>query len=132
VATLEADCPSLKTIVYSRNYVESSQPAAMDAFRTQLEGSGLKILSVDEVVALGRAGANAAIPLSPPTPDHIALVMYTSGSTGKPKVSSARHVCYFYVRVIFFLRTVLVLSALVIFKNSPSPFPVHLSLLCRA
>jgi len=91
VATLEANCPSLKTIVYSRNYVEASQPPAMDAFRTQLEGSGLKILSVEEVMALGRRGAPAAIPLSPPTPDHVALVMYTSGSTGKPKGVMLKH-----------------------------------------
>ena len=87
MATLETTCPSLKTIIYSRNYVEASEPPAMEKFRTTLEGSRLKIMSLDEVAALGRQSPHAAIPLSPPTPEHIALIMYTSGSTGKPKVT---------------------------------------------
>jgi long-subunit acyl-CoA synthetase (AMP-forming) len=93
VATLETTCPSLKTIIYSRNYVEKSAAPAMEAFRTQLEGSRLKIMSLEEVAALGRVAPHNSIPLSPPTPEHIALIMYTSGSTGKPKVTRLVFVC---------------------------------------
>jgi len=85
VATLEANCKTLVNIIYTRNYVEADAKPVREAFREQLEGSNLKIMSFDEVVALGNNDKNKTIPFTPPTPEHIGLIMYTSGSTGKPK-----------------------------------------------
>jgi long-chain acyl-CoA synthetase len=85
VATLEANCKSLKTIIYTRNYVEANAKPVREAFREKLEGCNLNILGFDEVIALGNSDQNKAIPFTPPTPEHVGLIMYTSGSTGKPK-----------------------------------------------
>ena len=91
VATLEAQCKTLRTIIYSRNYVEAEAPDVKTAFRAQLEGSGLTILSFDEVIALGNEGKNASVAFSEPDPEHVGLIMYTSGSTGKPKGVMLKH-----------------------------------------
>jgi len=85
VATLAASCPSLKTIIYSRNYVEASAAPA------EVAGSRLKIMSFDEVVALGNVAPHASKPFTPPSPDQLGLIMYTSGSTGKPKGVMLKH-----------------------------------------
>jgi acyl-CoA synthetase (AMP-forming)/AMP-acid ligase II len=61
-----------------------------EAYREKLEGCNLNIMSFEEVIALGNKGKNKDIPFSPPTPEHVGLIMYTSGSTGKPKVRRER------------------------------------------
>merc|ERR550514_2454780 len=80
VKAAAGDAPSLKAIVYSTNYVideDIPEEKEMD------DGAGVKVLSVDAVIALG--ANNDGIDYTPPTPSMPAVVMYTSGSTGKPK-----------------------------------------------
>jgi long-chain acyl-CoA synthetase len=70
------ECPTLKAIIYTRNYTTADQPAHPPKV------SGVKVLSMDEAIELGKANPT---PMEAPSPDHIGLIMYTSGSTGKPK-----------------------------------------------
>mmetsp|Transcript_136672 Transcript_136672/g.241015 ORF Transcript_136672/g.241015 Transcript_136672/m.241015 type:complete len:777 (-) Transcript_136672:54-2384(-) len=67
-------CRDLEYIVYTpNNSVEKKFTARV---------IGPKVLSMDEVIDMGRA----TIPIpKAPSPEQIACVMYTSGSTGKPK-----------------------------------------------
>jgi len=76
VATIAETQPCLKTIIYTRNYVEEDKPALAG------EIGSVRVLSMEEVVNMGKS---AGMEPSPPTPDHVGLIMYTSGSTGKPK-----------------------------------------------
>jgi len=76
-------CKSLKTIIYTTNYSTELKHAP-------LEGGAIKLVSVDEVVELGAEGGGQ-VKFSPPTPDHLAVIMYTSGSTGKPKGVMIKH-----------------------------------------
>jgi len=76
LATLADTCPSLTTIIYTRNYVEEDKPVLAG------EAHRLQVLSMEEVIS---RGISAGLPPNPPSPDHIGLIMYTSGSTGKPK-----------------------------------------------
>jgi len=76
-------CKSLKTIIYSTNLSTEQKHAP-------LEGSTLKLVSVDEVLELGAEGGGQ-VKFSPPTPEHLAVIMYTSGSTGKPKGVMIKH-----------------------------------------
>mmetsp|Transcript_22652 Transcript_22652/g.59021 ORF Transcript_22652/g.59021 Transcript_22652/m.59021 type:complete len:772 (+) Transcript_22652:1822-4137(+) len=77
VSKLKADCPTLQTVIYTRNNVKASDPELPE------QVNGCNVHSFDSVVELG-ASEGRAEPC-PPTPDHLALIMYTSGSTGKPK-----------------------------------------------
>lgn len=70
-----AGAPCLKTIIYSRNYIT-------DDVKVAASDGGPKVLSFDEVVAMGQGSPCDFVP---PTPSMVAVVMYTSGSTGKPK-----------------------------------------------
>eukprot|EP00854_Cymbomonas_tetramitiformis_P005120 gene5120-6229_t len=81
VAALANQCPKLTTIVYTDFHVEPGHPLI------RLD-SRLKILSFDEVVALGTANSCTVVT---PSPDCMALLMYTSGSTGKPKGVMIKH-----------------------------------------
>ena len=74
VSKLKADCPTLQTVIYTRNNVKESDP------ELPKESNGCTVYSFDQVVALGTGRQP-----TPPTPEHLALIMYTSGSTGKPK-----------------------------------------------
>jgi len=80
VKAAAGDAPSLKAIVYSTNYVVDED---IPEDKPLEEGTGVKVLSVDQVIALG--ASNEGIDYTPPTPTMPAVVMYTSGSTGKPK-----------------------------------------------
>jgi len=71
-----AECPHLRTIVYTRLSVEASEPD----WPTHM--GDIQTLSFGAVVALGQAQPFA---FSEPAPEHVGLIMYTSGSTGKPK-----------------------------------------------
>ena len=75
MSKLKAECPTLQTVIYTRNNVKESDP------ELPKESNGCSVYSFDQVVALGKNGQEPA----PPTPEHLALIMYTSGSTGKPK-----------------------------------------------
>lgn len=70
-------CDSLKTCIYTRKDVARSEPAL-----TNDDFPGMKVISFDEVVALGKANPVA---FAAPSPESLGLIMYTSGSTGKPK-----------------------------------------------
>jgi len=91
VATLQENCPHLKSIIYTRNYVEENEPNLNpDDF------GGLRVLSFDEVVTLGNVvtvgnDASPAPAINPPAPEQLAVIMYTSGSTGKPKGVVLKH-----------------------------------------
>lgn len=75
----DGKCPSLQTIIYTTNKsLETKAP----------ESQKYKMLSVDDVVDLG---TKSPVEFSPPTPDHLAVIMYTSGSTGKPKGVMIKH-----------------------------------------
>ena len=80
IAAMKDKMPSLTHIVYTKNYVTTS-----DLKRVPRSPRGVTILSMDEVVDMGKA---APLPPNPPTPDNMAVIMYTSGSTGTPKVGS--------------------------------------------
>jgi len=78
----KGQCKSLKVIIYTTNYsTEKSLKGVSD-------DGGVKLLSFDDVIALGKDNVT---PFSPPTPDHLAVIMYTSGSTGKPKGVMIKH-----------------------------------------
>jgi len=96
VATLQEKCPSLQSIIYTRNYVEEEAPSISSSSSSSSSSNEsnerhLKILSFNEVIALGNEGQNKTIPFTTPSPEHLALIMYTSGSTGKPKGVMLRH-----------------------------------------
>jgi len=73
--------PTLHTIIYSTNNSTDTKPEGVD-------GSSIKVLSVDEVIKMG---SGEPVKFNPPTPDHVAVIMYTSGSTGKPKGVIIKH-----------------------------------------
>mmetsp|Transcript_148056 Transcript_148056/g.369082 ORF Transcript_148056/g.369082 Transcript_148056/m.369082 type:complete len:770 (-) Transcript_148056:371-2680(-) len=75
-------CPSLSVIIYTTNN-------STDLEVSQTVDSSLKVLSMDEVIDQGAAMGEPKF--SPPTPDHLAVIMYTSGSTGKPKGVMIKH-----------------------------------------
>ena len=65
------ECPTLKAIIYTRNYTTAESPAHPEKV------NGVKVLSMDEAVELGKANPT---PMEAPTPDHVGLIMYTSGA----------------------------------------------------
>jgi hypothetical protein len=62
-----ASCPKLKTIIYSNHLCEPGSPAPAPV-------PGLKIISFEEVVELGKG---SAAPVAKPSKDTIAVLMYT-------------------------------------------------------
>ncbi|KAI8981468.1 hypothetical protein BDB01DRAFT_851255 [Pilobolus umbonatus] len=74
VAKVSHKCPTLKIVTY---YGEA-KPENLELFKD----TGLKVLSYDEVIALGKE--NPVEPIAP-EPEDISCIMYTSGSTGNPK-----------------------------------------------
>ena len=52
-----------------------------------VEQAGVRVLSWDEMLALGRGAPAEAIP---PKPEDLCTIMYTSGTTGNPKVQPLR------------------------------------------
>jgi len=79
VAKLAETCKSLTSIIYSRNYTEDELPAHPERI------GRLQVLSFQDCVDLGNSADAKDTPTSPPTKEHLGLIMYTSGSTGKPK-----------------------------------------------
>lgn len=71
---LLAQLPKVQTIIYMEDQLQETKT---DGYK-----EGVRILSFNEVVNLGRSSSVIA---SPPSPDDIAIIMYTSGSTGAPK-----------------------------------------------
>lgn len=77
--------PSLKTIIASTHEMpEGALPPVSP------KGSGIRIVTTDEVIAEGKRQA-AKYPPLPPQPHDVAVIMYTSGSTGKPKGVVMKH-----------------------------------------
>jgi len=76
--------PSLKTIIYTDTL------CTPDEVETPVQSSSatVKVLSFDEVLAMGRAKPCAP---TPPKPDSLCVLMYTSGSTGDPKGVMIQH-----------------------------------------
>jgi len=75
-------CKALTTIVYTTNNSTDKAPEKID-------GCSFKVLSFDEVIALGAEGGK--VTFTPPSPDNLGVIMYTSGSTGKPKGVMIKH-----------------------------------------
>jgi long-chain acyl-CoA synthetase len=86
LAVVEKGSRTLKTIVYSNNYV-SPKDATVPM---PTEQNGIRIFSVDEFIALGKANPTKE---TPPNPDTLAVIMFTSGSTGQPKGVMLAHHC---------------------------------------
>ena len=83
VAALAGECPALKAVIYTMNCVEEGAPAKPEFI------ADLRVMSMDAVVA--SAGSTTDNDYSPPTAEHVGLIMYTSGSTGKPKGVMLKH-----------------------------------------
>eukprot|EP00285_Hemiselmis_virescens_P018878 CAMPEP_0173379554 /NCGR_PEP_ID=MMETSP1356-20130122/2452_1 /TAXON_ID=77927 ORGANISM="Hemiselmis virescens, Strain PCC157" /NCGR_SAMPLE_ID=MMETSP1356 /ASSEMBLY_ACC=CAM_ASM_000847 /LENGTH=754 /DNA_ID=CAMNT_0014332911 /DNA_START=52 /DNA_END=2316 /DNA_ORIENTATION=+ len=79
--------PTLKLIVYTDDMVKPEDRQLKPSIPS---GSGVKVMSFQEVVDLGRDNVSK-FPLTKPKPDSMAVIMYTSGSTGKPKGVMIRH-----------------------------------------
>eukprot|EP00934_Nitzschia_sp_Nitz4_P002116 Nitzschia sp. Nitz4//scaffold28_size193895//147249//149441//NITZ4_001679-RA/size193895-processed-gene-0.274-mRNA-1//-1//CDS//3329546024//2116//frame0 len=78
-----SEMPSLKVIIASTN----EMPAGTQLYTPSAE-ENVKVVSSDEVMALGKANSYE---VHPPKPSDVAVIMYTSGSTGKPKGVIMRH-----------------------------------------
>ena len=77
-------CPSLKIIV-SLDPIESGELPGLskaDILNEMAAGQDVKILSLQQVEAIGAASSR---PLNPPGPQDIVTINYTSGTTGHPK-----------------------------------------------
>lgn len=75
VAKVAKDCPSLKYVIYQGEAKES----ALESVKT---GTVEKVLSMDELVKLGKENPKEA---RAPEPEDLCCIQYTSGSTGAPK-----------------------------------------------
>jgi len=80
---LAKQMPSLKTIIASTNEMPAGTATPLPK-----RGSGIKIVSSDEVMEIGAEHPCDAVP---PKPHDVAVIMYTSGSTGKPKGVVMKH-----------------------------------------
>jgi long-chain acyl-CoA synthetase len=74
VAKVTKQCPTLKIITYNGE----AKPEHLEEF----ESLGIQVLSIQQVIALGKEN-----PIEPrePEPEDLCCIMYTSGSTGAPK-----------------------------------------------
>eukprot|EP00929_Paragymnodinium_shiwhaense_P101103 TRINITY_DN63920_c0_g1_i1.p1 TRINITY_DN63920_c0_g1~~TRINITY_DN63920_c0_g1_i1.p1 ORF type:complete len:693 (+),score=66.50 TRINITY_DN63920_c0_g1_i1:91-2169(+) len=80
-AFMGSKCPCLETLIYTSHYAGEAKPQTVPR-------SGSRILSVADVILLGKEHTTSR---TPPTPEHLAVIMYTSGSTGKPKGVMIKH-----------------------------------------
>lgn len=78
------EAKDVSTVIYST----TNTPEAKHVQTLKDAHPHLKVLSFDELLALGRD--NPADPL-PPKPEDLACIMYTSGSTGTPKGVLLKH-----------------------------------------
>mmetsp|Transcript_14623 Transcript_14623/g.27757 ORF Transcript_14623/g.27757 Transcript_14623/m.27757 type:complete len:763 (-) Transcript_14623:27-2315(-) len=76
----ENKMPSLRIIIASTHELGRNNTFHSSDFDNQK--NGLKVVTSDEVMALGKT---ADYKPAPPKPADVAVIMYTSGSTGKPK-----------------------------------------------
>lgn len=76
-----------RLVVFDYHPEDDDQRAAFDAARARLAdaGSAVRVESLDEVLARGRALPPAPLFVADPGEDPLALLIYTSGSTGTPK-----------------------------------------------
>jgi long-chain acyl-CoA synthetase len=83
---MSSQMPTLKLVVYTDDMVKPEDRQ----LKPSAGSSGIKVMSVQEVVELGQSNLSK-YPLTKPKPDSMAVIMYTSGSTGKPKGVMIRH-----------------------------------------
>jgi long-chain acyl-CoA synthetase len=84
--SLTASCPSLHTIIYSRNNVLDQEPPLLQTVTAG--GRKIELRSFGDVLESGSSQEGS---FTPPRPEHLALITYTSGVTGKPKGVMIKH-----------------------------------------
>ncbi|KAJ3234496.1 long-chain fatty acid-CoA ligase [Chytriomyces hyalinus] len=77
--TIDKIVPKVKTL---KSVIYSGKADDKHLEKLKKEHSGLSVLSVDELKALGEKNS---VPFVAPSKEDLALIMYTSGSTGPPK-----------------------------------------------
>lgn len=92
--SLAQSIPTLKYIVF--NSLQYATQFASDKNASEIEKfeqeSGLKIISLEDLEAIGRNSSSHPAPKSPAKSNDVALIMYTSGTTGVPKVDISTNV----------------------------------------
>lgn len=84
LARVVGNTPHLKYVIYDGKD-EAGNAAKLDAV---LQERGGKVLTLDEVIELGKTEHKEP---TRPSPDTLACIMYTSGSTGRPKGVLLKH-----------------------------------------
>lgn len=80
LVNLAPRCPSLKLIISVDSFAQDEGTSL--SFSESAERAGIKIYTITEVEALGKANPRG---YRPPKPDDIVTINYTSGTTGSPK-----------------------------------------------
>lgn len=74
--------PTVRVVIYD------GQPKESDLQKLRSSREGIKVLSLDELRAIGKGKPR---PNRLPTPGDISCIMYTSGTTGAPKGVVLKH-----------------------------------------